>query len=219
MGGEWWVSISSQLPFPNRCLQTEQQQCHVMLEWRSTDSSVPQYRCSTLPPCHSDACDSDQEVFPSKGCIRAWCMQTRRLVTTMTTMETELNPLFSGFLVAHYFRGSTLILDMQIWWLWRKKNQDWSIERKFHLPPSAALTSLRWSTGGLEGDSFLQSCSTGADWRRWLIFKLPLGELSQLPAPILHQVHPTAHCRSVRARSSTLGCSTEIWKLLAIICG
>lgn len=162
MGGEWWVSISSQLPFPNRCLQTEQQQCHVMLEWRSTDSSVPQYRCSTLPPCHSDACDSDQEVFPSKGCIRAWCMQTRRLVTTMTTMETELNPLFSGFLVAHYFKGSTLILDMQIWWLWRKKKSG-LINRKeisFAIICSSHFTSLKhW--GGWRAIPFCKAVAQG----------------------------------------------------------
>lgn len=180
---------------------------------------MPQYRCGTLPPCTFDACDIDQEVFPSKGCIHAWCIQPSGLVTTITTPDGGLILFSLGFLLLIILRVQCLLWMCRFDGYGGKKIRIGQWKGNFichHLQLSLYFAE---ALEGLEGDSFLQSCSAGENWRWWFIFKLLLAEMAQLPSCIRSQVHTTAHCRSVHARSSTLGCSTEIWKLLAIICG
>lgn len=70
---------------------------------------MPQYRCGTLPSCTFDACDIDQEVFPSKGCIHAWCIQPSGLVTTITTPDGGLILFSLGFLLLIILRVQCLL--------------------------------------------------------------------------------------------------------------
>ena len=120
---------------------------------------MPQYRCGTLPSCTFDACDIDQEVFPSKGCIHAWCIQPSGLVTTITTRDGGLILFSLGFLLEE--RKSGLVNGKEIsfaticsshftllkhWRGWRE------------IPFCKAV--VQGKTGG--GGSFLSFC-----WLKW----------------------------------------------------
>lgn len=54
-----------------------------------------------------------QEVFSSEGCTQALCIHPSRQQAEQPFEESNLNPLFSWLLVAHYFKGSVPLLDMQ----------------------------------------------------------------------------------------------------------